>query len=479
MKEFVPSTLVEKYFAAISAIPRPSEHEKAVSDYVVSIAQDLGLPCTQDRLGNVVVYKAASAGREAEAPVMLQAHLDMVAVSAPGSSHNFLRDPLQLFVDEKGNLRAKDTTLGADDGYGTAYLLAAMTEQFSHPTLECVFTVQEENGCYGAQGLDASLISSRRMIGLDTMGQNIENTCCVSCYCSDRLTISGEPEIAEDDGKLLCIHLSGVQPVRTGALVHPEQGNAVKIMTRLLKRLPFPVRLCLMKGGEAENYNPVECDAVISLPGEINEEEAENSLRTELKTIDSEINEGTQDLQLTIRWEGKTRLSISHYDTKILLNLLDLIPSGTCEISPKDGSMIATNNIGIADLNVENFRIVMSDRAKDPGCLDGINRRVAELCEMSGCSLAIENRYLPWVYRPDSPLLQTTAALMKEQWGEDMVENICPGGLELCDFLVKIPDLDCVMFAPIGGECHSTSEWMNLASFNRMYRFLKDLLAKI
>lgn len=478
MKEFIPQTVAEKYFGAVSAIPRPSTMERAVSDYVAQTARDLGLQYHQDALGNVIVWKPASSGRETEAPVMLQAHMDMVTVCAPGAVHDFERDPLALYEDDAGRLRARDTTLGADDGYGCAYLLAAMTERFSHPPLECVFTVQEENGCYGAQGLDTSLLSSRRMIGLDTMGQDIEYTCCVSCYCSDRLTVTREVAPVPTSSGRLSLRLSGVQPVRTGALVHPEQGNAIKIMARLLASLPLPYQLIRLQGGEAENYNPVACEAEIAV-SEAEIDSVKAGLEETLRTVDGEVNEGSQRLRLEIGELGAVDVACSREDTQQIIALLDLMPSATFEISPRDGSMIATNNVGIVQLDGRAFRLIMSDRARDAGCLDGITRRARTLCALCGCALTVETRYMPWVYRPDSPLLRATASLMKERFGHDMVENICPGGLELCDFLPRMPDLDCVMFAPIGGACHSTAEWMDRASFNRMYGFLKELLGRI
>ena len=256
----------QKYFEAICGIPHPSTEEKAVSDYVCSVAEKLGLDYEQDKFGNVVVRKPASKGYEDAPVVMLEGHMDMVCVKTPESTHDFSHDPIEIYVDDKGDIRAKDTTLGADDGYGVAYMLAVMEEDFPHPPLELVFTVQEENGCNGVDALDAGKLKSRRMIGLDVMGETVEYTSCVSCFTSDLMKLTKTCETEPAKGAALMLTVSGVQPVHAGAMVHPEQFNAIKITARLLNALSengAAYRLSTMAGGEAENYAPVETKTVI------------------------------------------------------------------------------------------------------------------------------------------------------------------------------------------------------------------------
>lgn len=256
----------QKYFEAICGIPHPSTEEKAVSDYVCFVAEKLGLNYEQDKFWNVIVRKPASKGYEDAPVVMLEGHMDMVCVKTPESTHDFSHDPIEIYVDDKGDIRAKDTTLGADDGYGVAYMLAVMEEDFPHPPLELVFTVQEENGCNGVDALDASKLKSRRMIGLDVMGETVEYTSCVSCFTSDLMKLTKTCETEPAKGAALMLTVSGVQPVHSGAMVHPEQFNAIKITARLLNALSengAAYRLSTMAGGEAENYAPVETKTVI------------------------------------------------------------------------------------------------------------------------------------------------------------------------------------------------------------------------
>ena len=484
MKPFIPKTLPETYFYEISGIARLSEYEKNVSDYIVSVAEKLGLPCDQDAMGNVIVRKPGSEGMEDAPPVMLQAHLDMVGVRGPKSSHDFTKDPLELLVDDDGNLHARDTTLGADDGYGVAYILAILTEDTPHPPIEAVFTVQEENGCYGAADLDCSKLSAQRMIGLDVLGDP-ENGICVGCYTSDRMiverafTSSGLPVSSH----MLRLELRGIQPNETGQPVHPEEANAIKLMARLLSKLSeegLPFRLISMKGGAAENYVPVSCEAALFC------EEPENLsciLNQEFEAAKKELQDGRQALEFLISPlespEKDVFPALTESDSSALCQFIYLLPGGAIEIAPKDRKLLATNNVGLIDLSEGRFSLVMSDQARNQVCKESIRRRVSLLSDLYGMELRIELRYASWEYREDSEMRRITKALMEETYQKEVIETVCPGGLEACDFLPKMPDLDIVMFAPLGGQCHTIDEWMNLDSFNRVYAFLKALLKRL
>ena len=481
-KPFVPDPQQahQVYFEAISRIPRGSENEKAVSDYVVSIARSLGLEARQDALWNVVVKKPASPGYEDAPPVMLQAHLDMVCVKAPDSAHDFTRDPLRLFVDDEGHLTADGTTLGADDGYGVAYMLSVMSEDFPHPPLELVFTSQEENGCWGARALDMSDIQARRMIGLDVMESLQENVCCVSCFCSDLLVLKRNSRLEPVRGKGLKLHIDGIQPIREGAQVHPELFNAIKLTGRLLDDLMaegYDLRLVSMRGGEAENYNPVSCETVLTTDSPLALSKAATRL---MEGYAAEIQDGRQSTHLVLsEEEEEVGNALTAEDTRSLVDALLLTPSNTQTIDQVTQEMTSVTCVGIVSLNEGVFTLTLSDRARSDSYRHAIERRVRAVARLTGCELQAEERYAPWVYRPDSYMLRKTADLMQRFYGEKMTESICPGGLEACDFLPKVPEMDIVMFAPIGDKCHSTEEYLDLASFDRVYRFLKTLLGEL
>ena len=469
----------QKYFEAICGIPHPSTEEKAVSDYVCSVAEKLGLNYEQDKFWNVIVRKPASKGYEDAPVVMLEGHMDMVCVKTPESTHDFSHDPIEIYVDDKGDIiRAKDTTLGADDGYGVAYMLAVMEEDFPHPPLELVFTVQEENGCNGVDALDAGKLKSRRMIGLDVMGETVEYASCVSCFTSDLMKLTKTCETEPAKGAALMLTVSGVQPVHSGAMVHPEQFNAIKITARLLNALSengAAYRLSTIAGGEAENYAPVETKTVILC----DEPDAVKAiLNGEIEKIDRELQDGKQNLTLEIR-DAAANEMLSDTDTQAIVDLIYLMPSNTVAIRTAGEEMTATNNVGTVSLNGGAFELVMSDRAASRSFKNGVLGRVKRLAELCGFTLETSLRYDSWEYRPNSYMRRMTADLMKEVYGYEMMETACPGGLECCSLLPRMEGLDIVMFAPIGENCHTTDEYMNLKSFDRVYDFLKTLLGRL
>lgn len=193
---------IEKYFEEISRIPRGIRNEKAISDYVVAFAKARNLDVYQDEYWNVIVKKPAGPGGENKAPIALQAHLDMVCAKTPDSAHDFEKDSIELILTD-GVLTARDTTLGADDGFGVSYILAILDDKkLPHPPLECIFTVQEESNNEGAQFLDKSRISADRMIGLDG---DSETSTFVSCFCSHRLVMEKNFERTLPKGKAYAV----------------------------------------------------------------------------------------------------------------------------------------------------------------------------------------------------------------------------------------------------------------------------------
>ena len=272
--------------------------------------------------------------------------------------------------------------------------------------------------------------------------------------------------------------VSGVQPVHSGAMVHPEQFNAIKITARLLNALSengAAYRLSTMAGGEAENYAPVETKTVILCD---EPDTVKAILNGELEKIDRELQDGKQNLTLEIR-DAAANEMLSDADTQAIVDLIYLMPSNTVAIRTAGEEMTATNNVGTVSLNGGAFELVMSDRAASRSFKNGVLGRVKRLAKLCGFTLETSLRYDSWEYQPNSYMRRMTADLMKEVYGHKMMETACPGGLECCSLLPRMEGLDIVMFAPIGENCHTTDEYMNLKSFDRVYDFLKTLLGRL
>ena len=255
--------LPEKYFEAICQIPHGSYHEKPLSDYLVRFAEQHGLRCRQYENWNVIIYKPGSEGYEEHPPLMLQAHIDMVCEKEDGVTHDFEKDPLSIYV-ENGELRARGTTLGADDGVGVAYMLSLLEDdRIPHPPLECVFTVQEEVGLIGSRDLVFEDITAKRMIGLDDMGGD---TCYVTSCGSQHVSASRDYIMAEPAGKAYRVEVSGLTGGHSGVCISREKGNAIKLTARVLRMLSrhSALRICRIDGGGKDNAIPVRCSTLFT-----------------------------------------------------------------------------------------------------------------------------------------------------------------------------------------------------------------------
>ena len=264
-----------RFFEDISAIPRGSHNEKAISDYLVSFAKERGLWVNQDAANNVIIKKPASAGAENTAPVMLQGHLDMVCEKLAGVEHDFETEGLDLIVED-GVLRANGTTLGGDNGAAVALMMTVLDDDtLRHPPLECVFTVCEEVGLDGAKALDKSQLDSRTMINLDSEEEGVAT---VSCAGGMRYALVRPAQREEAHGFPVSLEIRGLLGGHSGSDIHKERRNGVKLMARVLRHLTAgkDCRLMAFDGGSKDNAIPRECSASVLY---LNREEAQKARR--------------------------------------------------------------------------------------------------------------------------------------------------------------------------------------------------------
>ena len=253
-----------RYFEEISAIPRESYHEEKIADYLVNFAKERNLEWYRDDTNNVFIKAPATAGMENKAPVLLQGHTDMVCEKNSGVEHDFSKDPLKLYLD--GDLlRARGTTLGADDGCAVAMMLTLLDgELAAHPPIECLFTAAEETGMDGAKNFDYSLISARRMINLDI--DSLGNIFC-GCAGGVRSDLTLAYTGVDFAGDALSVKLTGLVGGHSGSDINKGRANANKLMGRLLASLlsKTDARLVSVNGGSKENAIPRECEAIVAV----------------------------------------------------------------------------------------------------------------------------------------------------------------------------------------------------------------------
>lgn len=468
----------QKYFEEISRIPHNSNEEKAISDYIVTFAKAHGLWCHQDELWNVIVKKPASPGYEDAPSVMLQGHMDMVCVKTEESTHDFAKDPLELYV-ENCILHARGTSLGADDGVGVAYMLAVLEDDsIKHPALECVFTVQEETGMYGAKGIDGTLLSARRMIGLDAAG---ETSSFVACYCSDRIEIVKALTFEEVRGQICAFKISGLETINPGECVHQEAGNGIKMMGRLLYRLlseGIAINLCGLEGGIAENHNPRECIASFVCDKALMEK-AKTILQQELQLLDNEFDKAGHPARLDFTEVPDVKGMLPAKASEEIINLIYLLPNNVFQWSFHLKEMMSVNNIGLISLDEEKLYILMSTRSRVESSAIQLQKHCEALASVYADTVVVTSRYRPWAYNPDSYMRKLTNRILQQKWGKQLEEMVCCGGLEMAVFADKLPGLDVVMIGPIYMDMHKTSEWLDLESFDRVYEILLLILEEL
>lgn len=469
---------IYKYFEEISKIPRGSYHEEGISQYIVEFAKEHHLQYYQDDMYNVIIYKNASSGYENHEPVMLQAHMDMVWEKEDDCDIDFMNDPIDLYVDN-GWLKAHGTTLGADDGYGVAYMLAILDDDtLVHPPLDCVFTVQEEIGLCGVKNLKADNIRAHKMIGLDSGG---EISTCVSSSGGLRCQVDKSLIQKDNSYNTFKLTISGLLGGHSGAFIDKERGNANKLAFRMLQHLSDEIDVYLVDvvGGAKENAIPRLCEVTFACD-------------TSIKFIDLIFHQIYKDIQ--IEYEHSDPNIIYHleqipqkssysYDlttSKETINLMYLLPNGF-----KAKSMVIDNlttislNLGVITIKDNILKACYQIRSPMQSAKEELAYEIEILSKLFNASIIKESDYPGWNYEAHSPMRKLFKQVIQEELHEELIEEATHGGLEIGVLKGLIPDLDIVTMGPISYDAHTPNETMNLESFQKMYRVLITYLSKL
>ena len=468
-----PNIAIYRFFEEISAIPRGSGNEEGISSYLVEFAKARKLAYERDSLNNVVIYQNGSAGREHEPPVMLQGHMDMVCEKVAGCEHDFLRDPIDLLVED-GWLKANGTTLGADDGAGVAYMLAILDDDsLSHPPLECVFTVSEETGLDGARGMKKDLITARRMIGLDGGGE----TCtCISSSGGRRLVAKCPVVYGENTASCYLLTITGLNGGHSGSCIDQGLGNAIKLGFRMLYQLlerGVDIRVVRITGGAKANAIPREF-AVLFASGfagpmlERYVDEIAADFKEELIEVDPKLNINLESAELV-------NSAITQEDSGALITMGYLLPDGMVRQSMKMKIPTVSLNLGILTQQDDCIDFEYQLRSPVRSAREEMARQVEAVSSIFGGYIQMINDYDGWAYVESSPLREALRQVLKEQ-GHKMAEFGTHGGLETGVFKGRYPKMDIITYGPIASGCHTPEEKLDLASFLRSYENIVRLL---
>lgn len=466
----------QKYFEELSRIPRASYKEEACADYLVEFAKAHGLEYKRDELHNVIIYKPASAGYEDHGAVILQAHTDMVCEKNADCDHNFDTDPLELYIED-GILRARGTTLGADDGMGCAYMLAVLETDLPSPALECVFTVQEEVGLIGAFALKAEDFKAKRYINLDFGGRGV-GTCTTSAG-GEMIGLRKPVEFEACEAPVYRLFVTGLKGGHSGGCINRELGNALKICARILKEISgsCDLRIVKLDGGLKNNAIPRECEAIIASTAK--EEDIRKAFETMTAKIRNEIKFQEPDFDVTLE-QAEGNLAICEEVSADIVDFMYLLPTGLRHKSLQIANLpIASENLASVRCGADYVEFQYSLRAEKMSYRDQMEQELCILAGIYDIKIDVYNKFPSWEFNPDSELRVILGRIFKEQKGIEMELHATHGGLECGVFCDLIPGLDVVT---LGAECdgaHTPKEQMNLASFDQTFdvltAFLKEL----
>lgn len=467
---------VFKYFEAVSNVPRRTFRNELISDFCIEFAKELGLSHHQDELGNVYIYKPGTEGYENSEPVIMQGHLDMVAVKTEDSEHDFDKDPLELFIDGD-KIGAKNTSLGADDGIALAYTMAILaSKDIPHPPIEALFTVDEEIGMSGAKETDFSRFKGNMMFNLDAEEEGVLTVGCAGGRICD---IVIPVEKTEETGTEVTIKIRGLKGGHSGNEIQLQRGNAHKMMGRILYVLgkKYDFNIVSVDGGSGANVIAQSSTAKLIVESAQAKEFAD-AVAAFGETIISEF--AGQEEDATVRALVGEEVTAETLDadstTKVISFVYGALDGVQCYDRSIEGAVESSLNLGVLKTTDDTVRASYQVRGSVASKLDEMMDRLELWCDMLGGSIEMQGGYPAWEYKADSKLRPLMIDLFKEMYGyEPQVVNI-HAGLEGGLFCGNKPDLDIVCFGPNIIKPHSFDERLDIPSTQRSWEYIKAIL---
>lgn len=473
---------VWKHFYAITRIPRPTGQMEEISRYVKKIGKDLGLEVKQDEVGNVVIIKPAYRGHESKDTVILQAHLDMVPQKNSDVEHDFTKDPIDAYVED-GIVKARSTTLGADNGIGVAMMLAVLEDNtLKHPQIEALFTIDEEVGMVGAFGLKEGFLNGKLMLNLDT---EEDGELCIGCAGGADVNITfgfkddTELEVGDEAFK---ISLTGLKGGHSGAEIEVGRGNANKLMNRFLKELVrnYEARLASIKGGSLRNAIPRESFAVVCIPEQLSDDlmdlvlEYESLFRTEFAGVEEAISFKAEKIEMP-----KTLIPEEIQDD--LINAVEGCPNGVISMLVDFPDTVESSlNLALVESSPEKIEVKLLVRSSSESRKEWICSSVESVFSLAGANVLIDGEYPGWQPNANSELLRTMQKIYMEKYDDRPHVNVIHAGLECGIIQSNVnKDLDIVSFGPTIRGAHSPDEYVEIAAVEKSYDYLLAILEEI
>ncbi len=463
---------VFKYFQEICTIPHGSGDMSAIADYCVNFAKSHSLRYLRDDANNVIIFKNASEGYENSKPVILQGHLDMVCQKTEQSAIDFTKNALDIYIDGDF-IKAKDTTLGADNGIAVAMVLAILeNDSLSHPPIEAVFTTDEEIGMVGALKLDMSVLEGKKMINIDSEEEDILTVSCAGG--SDFKMISPVSRI-KAEGTKITVTLKGLKGGHSGVEINGGRINADILAGRFLNYMnsKCDFEILSIDGGDKGNAIPQICKIVLCSK----EYDVFVKIANEyLNVIKTEISAREPDFQGILETGENSSYDVINVKDQIIYALC-CAPNGVMQMSAEIDGLVETSlNLGI--LKTENNKITMlfSLRSNKVSALEYLEQKLTTFSKCIPCEIETSGHYPPWEFKSDSELQKLYIKTYEKHMGKKPKVEAIHAGLECGVFDSAIKDLDCIAIGPDLFDVHTVKEKLSISSTRRIYEILINVL---
>jgi dipeptidase D len=473
--------LLWKHFDDIRKIPRCSKHEEKIREHIVNFAKSHKLEYKTDKIGNIVIKKKGSAGKEKAPITILQGHLDIVCEKDTNTIHDFEKDPLE--VERDGDyITAKGTSLGADNGIGIAAALAVLeSTELIHGPLECLFTIDEETGLTGAFQITPDFLEGRCMLNLDS---EEEGSVYVGCAGGSEttLTLPVSTTNVPEDAVPLKITLTGLRGGHSGVDIHEQRGNAIKLLGRTLHAMAIKNKFFVsdISGGSKRNAIPREACAVIVMDPSV-----KGSFIDDIKSYEKELRDEYHPMEKELKIELEENVDdiskiMDMQSQENLILLLDVLPHGVLAMSYSIPDFVeSSTNLATIKITENEIVIGMLNRSSVDSFMKAIEQRLAAFGKLSGAKFEHSNFYPGWKANLDSRVLKVAKTVHKKAFDQEPEVKAIHAGLETGIIGVKFPGMDMISIGPQIEHPHSPEERVQIPSVEHFWQFVTKILEQL
>lgn len=470
-------------FQQICKVPRGSGNEAGIREFMINWANENKFDNNVDETGNVFIRVPATKGMENRPAIVLQGHLDMVCEKIPSSDHDFTKDPIKTIIEGEW-IRADRTTLGADDGIAMALAMALVKDPaVKHPDLELLFTVDEERGLTGANGLGEKVLKGKYLINLDSENEGVFTIGCAGGK-DTHLALDLEYDEVPNDYIPFFMHVGGCTGGHSGEDINKERANAIRVMARVLQQFAevTDVRLINIVGGTAHNAIPRDCDAIFFAP--VADREVIEAIASKLAvTVKNEFADTDPEIRFSLdeNYEPADRRAMLSWLSVKVMDFLRAIPHGVASYVTKNNNRMTETSSNLATVKVEDGQLIVhtSQRSNVMSRRDAITSRVEAVGRLAGAHVWSGNGYVPWQPDFESDLVKQCQAIYEKLFKSEPKVVTIHAGLECGIIGDKHPGMQMLSIGPDAVDIHTPTERLYLPSVGKIYELVAAFLANL